>query len=293
VDTIAKRLMSNQKMQIGGAGISFSQSVQNASQVVFKDAYSKPALQRYLSLFPGIGFAAVYKILQRVYKFGGQPILNDAVYSSVGDTVSNTMGEKRGRMFIQALSGSLIGAGEIVLLPFDVLKIKSQTNPEVFKGRGFFNLIQQEGIMQLYKGAGWTVMRNVPGSFALFGGNAWTKTHFFGLEYDQRASFFQYFVSSAVGGTLSIAVASPFDVVKTRLQNKEFGSRISGTKVVTDLLRQEGPGAFFKGLLPKILVVGPKLVFSFTIAQEMIAYFEEVLSDKPKSNDPKPEKKKN
>lgn len=29
-------------------------------------------VRKYLSLFPGLGFGAGYKILQRVYKFGGQ-----------------------------------------------------------------------------------------------------------------------------------------------------------------------------------------------------------------------------
>jgi ABC-type sugar transport system substrate-binding protein len=33
--------------------------------------HSHPALAQ--SLFPGLGFGAGYKILQRVYKFGGQP----------------------------------------------------------------------------------------------------------------------------------------------------------------------------------------------------------------------------
>ena len=31
--------------------------------------------------------------------------------------------------------------------------------------------------------------------------------------------------------------------------------------------------ALFKGLTPKILVVGPKLVFSYTLAQSLIPWF--------------------
>ena len=40
---------------------------------------------------------------------------------------------------------------------------------------------------------------------------------------------------------------------------------------------KEGPLSFFKGLTPKILVVGPKLVFSFTIAQQMIPIFDKLI----------------
>lgn len=36
-------------------------------------------------------------------------------------------------------------------------------------------------------------------------------------------------------------------------------------------------GAFFKGLTPKLIVVGPKLVFSFTIAQTVTNFLEQSL----------------
>lgn len=41
-------------------------------QVIFKEAAARGTVSKYLSLFPGLGFGAGYKILQRVYKFGGQ-----------------------------------------------------------------------------------------------------------------------------------------------------------------------------------------------------------------------------
>ena len=67
---------------------------------------------------------------------------------------------------MHATAGSIIGIGEIVLLPLDVLKIKRQTNPEAFRGRGVFRIVADEG-MGLYRGAGWTAARNAPGSFAV------------------------------------------------------------------------------------------------------------------------------
>ena len=79
----------------------------------------------------------------------------------------SAFGEKSGKALISATSGSLIGIGEIVLLPLDVLKIKRQTNPEAFKGRGLFKIIADEGLFGLYRGAGWTAARNAPGSFAV------------------------------------------------------------------------------------------------------------------------------
>jgi hypothetical protein len=78
-----------------------------------------------------------------------------------------------------------------VLLPLDVLKIKMQTNPEAFRGRGIVKLISDEGIASLYKGWGWTMGRNAPGSFAVSQGR------WFCLGR-RILSVFRYFSSSEV-----------------------------------------------------------------------------------------------
>ena len=111
----------------------------------------------------------------------------------------------------------------------------------------------------------------------MFGANAFVKGKVFGLENFNDATFGQTFIASMAGGIASITVASPLDVIKTRIQKADFGSGVSGVQILKDLLRNEGPGALFKGLLPKVLIVGPKLVFSFTIAQHMIGTFETLL----------------
>lgn len=53
-----------------------------------------------------------------------------------------------------------------MLLPLDVLKIKRQTNPEAFRGRGVVRIVRDEGF-GLYRGWQWTAARNAPGSFAV------------------------------------------------------------------------------------------------------------------------------
>lgn len=211
-----------------------------------------------MSLFPGLGYAAGYKVLQRVYKFGGQPFVNDYLTSHHRSKFVSAFGERNGKSMMQATAGSLVGIGEIVLLPLDVLKIKRQTNPEAFRSRGFLRIVADEGF-SLYRGWGWTAMRNAPGSFALFGGSAFTKEYLFGLEDFAKATWSQNFVASIGGAVASITVAAPLDVVKTRIQNANFESKTGGMTIMKEMVKNEGPGAFFKGLTPKILVVGPKL----------------------------------
>ncbi len=177
---------------------------------------------------------------------------------------------------MNATAGSLIGIGEIVLLPLDVLKIKRQTNPEAFRSRGFFRIVADEG-MGLYRGAGWTAARNAPGSFALFGGSAFAKEKIFHLEDYNAATWGQNFVASIAGASASLIVSAPLDVIKTRIQNRNFEDVESGFKIVGRMFKNEGITSFFKGLTPKMLMTGPKLVFSFWLAQTLIPAFGKVV----------------
>eukprot|EP00976_Prorocentrum_cordatum_P064775 1177623-Prorocentrum_minimum.AAC.1 len=252
VDTVAKRLMSN------------TDGTRTIGEVVFKKAHEKPLGARIVSLYPGMQFAVAYKAFQRIYKFGGQPLVYAAMDNGMKEQFEGAFGKKHSKTMMQASAGCLMGIGEVALLPLDVLKIKAQTNAEALGNRGLFTILRQEKLADLYRGAGWTVVRNAPGSFSLFGANAWAKQYLFN---DQLDAYWKTFVTSTVGSVASIVVASPMDVIKTRIQNRDFNDPRTGGQVIKDLLKQEGPTAFFKGLTPKVLTVAPKLIFSFSIAQ--------------------------
>ncbi|KAF8999584.1 mitochondrial carrier protein [Hymenopellis radicata] len=262
VDTIAKRLMSN-TAQVSQVGI---------TQIIFREHAGASVAKKAMSLFPGLGYAAGYKVAQRVYKFGGQPWFNDLITHHYGTQFRNTFGDRKGKLMMQATAGSLTGIGEVVLLPLDVLKIKRQVNPEAFRGRGILRIVMEER-GALYRGWGWTMARNAPGSFSLFGASAFTKDYVLGIKDYSQATWGQNFIASIAGAVASITVAAPLDVIKTRIQNANFESKTSGMTVFKDLIKNEGPLALFKGLTPKILVVGPKLVFSYTLAQSLIPLF--------------------
>ena len=240
-------------------------SASQLNQVVFRSYADKGIATRLMSLFPGLGYAAGYKILQRVYKYGGQPVANEFLASKYGDFFINTFGPKTGKAIMSATAGSLIGIGEIVLLPLDVLKIKRQTNPEAFRGRGFVRVLLDEGF-GLYRGWGWTAARNAPGSFALFGGSAFAKEYIYKLQDYTTATWTQNFVASICGASASLIVSAPLDVIKTRIQNRNFEHPESGFTILKNMAKNEGISSFFKGLVPKLLTTGPKLVFSFALA---------------------------
>lgn len=184
------------------------QTMNNLNQAIFKQKATAPLMTKYLSLFPGISFGAAYKVLQRAYKFGGQPFVRDFLTTHYKGSFEDAFGKRNGKTMIYATAGSIMGVGEIVLLPLDVLKIKAQTNPEAFKGRGLMKILSDEG-MALYRGASWTAARNAPGSFALFGGSAAMKDYVFKLEKYSDATFMQDSMASVAGAVASITVAQP------------------------------------------------------------------------------------
>jgi hypothetical protein len=73
VDTISKRLMSNRAnvRKRTNDSILFASpklSLATLNTVVFRKYAEASIGGKFLSLFPGLGYAAGYKILQRIYK---------------------------------------------------------------------------------------------------------------------------------------------------------------------------------------------------------------------------------
>jgi hypothetical protein len=166
----------------------------------------------------------------------------------------------------ESVAGCIVGIGEVVLLPLDRLKVLSQTNEAALKNRGLASIVRSEGMRGLYAGTVVTMSRNAPGSFCLFGGTACAK-ELMGIKDYSSATFLQNSIASLAGSCLSIAVTNPMDVVKTRIQNKDFDKVTSGSTIIAQILKEEGTGAFFKGLTPKIVASAPKLVFAYTMTE--------------------------
>lgn len=124
VDTIAKRLMSNKAKVCFHFPCILSclrltsphsqASASNLSTIIFREHAAAPLGRRLMSLFPGLGYAAGYKVAQRVYKFGGQPYFNDFIVQNYKSSFTNAFGERKGKMMMQATAGSLTGIGEVV-----------------------------------------------------------------------------------------------------------------------------------------------------------------------------------
>ena len=99
-------------------------SASQLNSVIFKDKASASVPGRIISLFPGLGYAAFYKvssfpppkcwfpsltntiqILQRVYKYGGQPFVRDYLAKNHGESFDRTFGRGNGKAIMHAFAG--------------------------------------------------------------------------------------------------------------------------------------------------------------------------------------------
>lgn len=99
VDTIAKRLMSNTSRVSGMAQL---------NSVIFKDKATAPVGKKFFSLFPGLGYAAGYKVSQRIYKYGGQPIARDYLAANYGKDFEGAFGKKTGKAIMHSTAGRYV-----------------------------------------------------------------------------------------------------------------------------------------------------------------------------------------
>ena len=144
LDTTAKRLMNNK------TNVNFN----NFKKTILQKHHHKGWIRGLPSLYPGLGFATSYKVTQRIYKYTGQNVLKNYFLNNHKSKFESVFGEKNGNVMISAVSGSLIGIGEIGLLPLDILKIKSQVNPEALSNKGIVELLKKRDLIYMLDGDG-------------------------------------------------------------------------------------------------------------------------------------------
>ncbi|CAF0754260.1 unnamed protein product, partial [Rotaria sp. Silwood1] len=185
-------------------------------------------------------------------------------------------------MHRQILAGAGAGTCQIVVTtPMELLKIqrqmaKSKDSTLSPNARQLaIQLYREKGILGLYKGVGATFTRDVIFSmmyfplFAYFNDKGKTPGN-------NQVPFYHSFGSGIVAGAISAFLATPFDVVKTRLQTLEYKHRYSGIiDCATKIMKEEGSSAFFKGSLLRVMVIAPlfgiaQMVYYLGIAEAMM-----------------------
>jgi len=159
----------------------------------------------------------------------------------------------------EVLAGAGAGFCQVVATnPMEIVKIRLQVAGEQGQHRSLVEVVKELGLKGLYHGAGATLMRDVPFSMIYFSLYGRLKRYF--TNENGHISHAKILLSSTIAGVFGAAIATPPDVIKTRLQVKPQPGDPVYTGIADcfrQILKKEGPGAFFKGVTPRVLIISP------------------------------------
>jgi len=164
------------------------------------------------------------------------------------------------------LAGLLAGITEgLIISPFEVVKVKMQAERGHYKHQSstieFAKIIlKTDGFHGFGKGLTSTLTRNGIFNMAYFGFYHNVK-NLIPQAKDTHLEFARRFVIGFLAGTLGSCMNIPFDVVKSRIQGPQpvpGKVKYHGClRTVFIVYKEEGIRALYKGLLPKLLRLGP------------------------------------
>ncbi|XP_076183159.1 mitochondrial 2-oxodicarboxylate carrier isoform X2 [Ptiloglossa arizonensis] len=177
-------------------------------------------------------------------------------------------------------AGFLTGITEGILVnPFEVVKVQMQSNrkhvshtPSTFAVTQRILTEHGFGLNGLNKGLSATIMRN-----AIF------NTFYLGIynsivpllpkQKDHVPELFLKFLVGFLSGTVASCLNIPFDVAKSRIQGPQNKIQYKGTlQTIYLVYQQEGFKALYKGLVPKILRLGPGGAIMLIVYEHMKSY---------------------
>ena len=215
-----------------------------------------------------------------------------AIKLAVNDQARQLMGSKPGSflpLHYEMFAGAAAGLCQVVATtPMELLKIQLQVSgrnagagvtsesPSAIKVAR--NLIKEKGIGGVYKGLGATIIRDVPFSCLYFPLFAYLNSKGYGPN-GEKPHPVHSLICGLGAGMFSAGAVTPLDVIKTRLQvlkRMEGEPAYNGfMDCASKIYKTEGVPAFFKGAVPRMIVVAPlfgiaQMVYFFGIAENLI-----------------------
>jgi len=175
------------------------------------------------------------------------------------------------------ICGLFAGVSEAVLVvtPMETLKVKfiHDFNSPTPKYRGFFHgintIVKEQGLSGTYKGLSATVIKQ--------GSNQMIRFLVFGEieNYIQKRKGttqlkpLETFISGVIAGAASVFGNTPVDVIKTRMQGLDASKYNGFLDCAKKIWVHEGPLAFYKGTVPRLLRVCLDVGVVFTLYSQI------------------------
>lgn len=170
---------------------------------------------------------------------------------------------------LSVLTGVSAGITEaFVVVSFELVKIRMQDKANAGRYKNTLDCVakifREEGPLAFFKGLEATVWRHAAWNGGYFGVIHGVREALPKSDTSQ-GNLLRNFVAGSIGGTVGTILNTPFDVVKTRIQNQSTGNIGAGQvpkynwtlSSLAVIAREEGAASLYKGFVPKVLRLGP------------------------------------
>ncbi|XP_004276052.2 tricarboxylate transport protein, mitochondrial isoform X1 [Orcinus orca] len=209
-----------------------------------------------------------------------------AVRFGMFEFLSNHMRDAQGRL--DSTRGLLCGLGAgvaeavVVVCPMETIKVKfihDQTSPSP-KYRGFFHgvreIVREQGLKGTYQGLTATVLKQGSNQAIRFFVMTSLRNWYRGDNPNKPMNPLITGVFGAIAGAASVFGNTPLDVIKTRMQGLEAHKYRNTWDCGLQILRNEGPKAFYKGTVPRLGRVCLDVAIVFVIYDEVVKLLNKV-----------------
>ncbi|TMS14091.1 Tricarboxylate transport protein, mitochondrial [Larimichthys crocea] len=202
------------------------------------------------------------------------------------EMLSNPMRDATGRL---DNTGSLLcglGAGIaeaiLVVCPMETLKVKMIHDQCSLRPRyrGFFHgvseIIREQGVRGTYQGLTATVLKQGTNQAIRFYVMNLLRNWYKGDDPRREMHPIVTAMFGATAGAASVFGNTPLDVVKTRMQGLEAHRYKNTVDCAFQILKHEGPQAFYKGTVPRLGRVCLDVAIVFVIYEEVVKLLNNV-----------------
>eukprot|EP00747_Dinoflagellata_sp_TGD_P210159 gnl/TRDRNA2_/TRDRNA2_83476_c0_seq1.p1 gnl/TRDRNA2_/TRDRNA2_83476_c0~~gnl/TRDRNA2_/TRDRNA2_83476_c0_seq1.p1 ORF type:complete len:324 (+),score=59.01 gnl/TRDRNA2_/TRDRNA2_83476_c0_seq1:91-972(+) len=208
----------------------------------------------------------------RIFGAGCQQMCRWGAYTNL----SNLFRDENNKISVMGNFASGMGAGvcEAVFAVTPVETLKTRLSDDLRRGTGNYNgtidafkkIMQSEGPMGLYRGALPTILKQGTNQAVRMP----LQVQFFAIislgDDTKKSSPLYNGVAGFLAGVGSVVLTQPQDCVKSRMQGEEAKKLYKGTvDCFMQMLKNEGPAAFFAGSVPRMVQVGMTSGISFAL----------------------------
>ncbi|KAG8531488.1 uncharacterized protein KY384_003117 [Bacidia gigantensis] len=237
-----------------------------------------------LGLYKGLGAVLTGIVPKMAIRFTS--------YEWYKQLMANKEGEVSGQATFFAGLAAGVTEAVCVVTPMEVVKIRLQAQHHSLADpldipryrnapHAAYTVLKEEGIGAIYRGVSLTALRQGTNQAVNFSAYTEFKQILQDMQpayHDKELPSYQTALIGLVSGAMGPLSNAPIDTVKTRLQKtpaEEGQTAISRIRIITsEMFKQEGSRAFYKGITPRIMRVAPGQAVTFTMYEYLKGWLE-------------------